>query len=113
MLDATKRRIAENEARFREINERLARDVNALTPAEDGPTDFVCECGATECTLTIALSIEEYRRVREDPLLFAVCPGHEIEDAEDVLATTDRYTVVRKHAEAAPIVEDDPGSPPA
>jgi hypothetical protein len=108
VLDARKRRIAENEARFREINERLANDVAELTAADE-TTDFVCECGKVECTLTIALTLDEYRHVRDDPLLFAVLPGHQIEDAEDVLTSTERYAVVRKHAEAAPVVEDEPG----
>jgi hypothetical protein len=108
VLDARKRRIAENEARFRAINDRLAHDVRALTD-DDERTDFVCECGKADCVHSLALTLDEYRHVRDDPLLFAVVPGHEIPDAEDVLTTTDRYAVVRKHAEAAPLVEDGPG----
>ena len=105
VLDDRKRRIAENETRFREINDRLEADVRRMAPGEDDATEFVCECGQLECTLTISLTLDEYRHVRDDPMLFAVLPGHEIPDTEDVLARTDRYCVVRKHAEAAPIVE--------
>jgi hypothetical protein len=104
VLDDRKRRIAQNEARFREINDRLEADVRKLAPG-DGITEFVCECGQAQCTLTVPLTLDEYDRVRADDLLFVVLPGHEIPDTEDVLTRTDRYFVVRKHAEAAPIVE--------
>jgi hypothetical protein len=105
VLDARKRRIAENEARFREINDRLEADLRSLAP--DGETTgFVCECGKAACTNSVELTLDEYRHVRDDAMLFAVLPGHEIEDTEDVLTRTERYVVVRKHAEAAPIVDD-------
>ena len=63
--------------------------------------------------MTVPLTLDEYRHVRDDDLLFVVLPGHEIPDAEDVLVRTDRYFVVRKHAEVAPIVVVlDPGRAP-
>ena len=105
MLDARKRLIAANEARFREINERLNTDLGALSLDEGETTDFVCECGKVECAMTVPLTLDEYKHARDDAMLFVVLPGHEIPDAEDVLVRTDRYFVVRKHAEAAPIVE--------
>ena len=105
MLDARKRRIAENEARFREINERLDADLRALSLGDGEMIDFVCECGKAECADTIPLTLDEFRHLRDDAMLFGVIPGHEIPDAEDVLVRTDRYFVVRKHAESAPIVE--------
>jgi hypothetical protein len=104
VLDDRKRRIAENEARFRAINDRLENDVRTLDLGHE-PTEFVCECGNIDCALTVELTLDEYRHAREDSLLFVVLPGHEIPDAEDVITRTDRYVVVRKHAEAAPIVE--------
>jgi hypothetical protein len=104
VLDDRKRRIAENEARFRAINDRLEKDVRTLG-LDAEPTEFVCECGNIDCALTVSLTLDEYQHARDDAMLFVVLPGHEIPDAEDVLARTDRYVVVRKHAEAAPIVE--------
>jgi hypothetical protein len=105
VLDARKRRIAENEARFRAINDRLNADLGALSLPASETTEFVCECGKTECALTVELTLDEYKHARDDDMLFVVLPGHEIPDAEDVIARTERYVVVRKHAEAAPIVE--------
>ena len=109
-MDERARRIAENEARFREINERLRTDLQAL-PEKADPVQFICECGRLECVLSIDLTFEEYERVRSDPLAFAVAPGHEIPDVEDVVASSDHHVVVRKHPETAPIVrERDPRS---
>ena len=104
MLDARKRRIAENEARFREINDRLDHDVRTVATEPGEMVDFVCECGKLDCALTVSLTLDEYRHVRDDDRLFAVLPGHEIGDAEDVISRGERFFVVRKHAEAAPIV---------
>jgi hypothetical protein len=105
MPDERARRLAANEARFREINERVERDLEALVDrAELLP--FVCECGIHDCSETIGLTVPEYERVRGDPLLFVVVPGHEIEDVEDVIAREERYCVIRKHAETHPIAEE-------
>jgi transcription initiation factor TFIID subunit TAF12 len=92
--DRRKFQIARNEALFREVNERvqeISEDRATLT------TDFVCECGNTACTDTIPLRDEEYDHVRSDPLLFAVVPGHEILDVEEIVAENQRFNVVRKH----------------
>jgi len=104
VLDDRRRRIAENESRFREINDRLETDARSLLG--DGETiDFVCECGKFDCALSVPLTLSEYRAVRADDRLFAVLPGHEITDTEDVVDRTERFVTVRKHAEATPIVE--------
>ena len=103
-MDERTRRIAENEARFRDINERLNRDLEALDLG-DGPVEFVCECGHSDCTQPLELSCDEYVRARQDRMVFLVVPGHQIEDTETVLVETGRYAVVRKHAESAPVVD--------
>ena len=105
MLDARARRIADNESRFREINERLEADLRRL-PVDGDPVEFVCECGRTECTASVRLTIGEYEKVREDPTTFAMLPGHDIADVEDVLFSNERYAVARKKPEAWPVVEE-------
>jgi hypothetical protein len=101
-MDARAQRIAENEGRFREINERLQSSLRAL-PDEGELIPFICECGVADCTESIRLSTGEYEGLRADALQFGVVPGHEITDVEDVVSTTDRYVVVRKHPETEPI----------
>ena len=109
-MDPRTRRIAENESRFREINERLGADLQRL-PVDPGPVAFVCECGMVDCALPVPLTVPEYEHVRSDPLLFAIVPGHELPDVEDVVERTDRYAVVRKHDETHELVtETDPRS---
>jgi hypothetical protein len=111
MPDERMARLAHNEARFREINERVERDLSAVLPSEDELLNFVCECGQRQCTDTIRLSLSEYESVRADATRFAVVPGHEITDVEDVVERTDRYAVIRKRPETWEIVEQtDPRS---
>ena len=109
-MDERAKRIAENESRFREINERLRNDLRGL-PGDDELVPFICECGLRDCTDSVLLAPAEYEAVRADPLLFVVKPGHVIEDVEDALERNDRYVVVRKHPETHGIVtETDPRS---
>jgi hypothetical protein len=104
--DRRKYQIARNEALFREVNERV-QEVSETRATLT--TDFLCECGDAACTETIPMRDEEYEHVRADPRLFAVLPGHEILDVEEVVAENQRFNVVRKHiAEAAIAEETDP-----
>lgn len=93
-MSSRKARIVRNETLFREVNER----VKELVPSR-GHIEFICECGNNECIDHVALSAEEYERVRADPVAFFVKPGHEIPDVEDVVETADRFLLVRKHVE--------------
>jgi hypothetical protein len=89
------RRIGLNEALFREVNER----VEQLAQALQEPTEtmaLLCECGNEGCHEQIELTVAEYEELRADPVLFAVKPGHEVENVEQVVERGDRYWVVRK-----------------
>jgi hypothetical protein len=107
-MDERSRRIADNESRFREINERLRSDLRSL-PDDDVPVDFVCECGRVDCAQQVSLTLEDYETVRATSLDFFVVPGHEMSDVEDVVDVNERFARVRKHPEAAARVrETDP-----
>ena len=112
-LDPRRARIARNEAGFRDINERLEQGLRRVQHLPD-VHPFVCECGDSNCEATIELSVDEYEAVRRDSRRFAVRPGHVEPKAEHVVDATDRFEVVEKYAEAAPITDaaDDraPGS---
>lgn len=97
MPDERAVRIASNETRFRDINERLKQDIIPLVDEEDELLPFVCECGRRGCKDAIELSLTEYEAVRADSAQFAIAVGHQIEDVEDVVLRTERYFVVRKH----------------
>ncbi|MCP9484634.1 MAG: hypothetical protein MSC30_02130 [Gaiellaceae bacterium MAG52_C11] len=58
---------------------------------------LVCECGYPECEQRVRVPAEEYEGIRSDPRLFALVPGHELEDVEEVVAEREGYNVVKKH----------------
>jgi hypothetical protein len=78
LVDAeTARRTAENEARFRDANERIEDAVLRLEPNAT-TIPFVCECGRPECLTTLRLTIADYEAARENPRYFLCEPGHAI-----------------------------------
>ena len=104
MPDARTRRIAENEARFRAINERLRGELEALGGGDD-PIGFVCECARVDCRAVLEIVPSTYRAVREHPLRFMVAPGHELPDVERVVERHDPgYLVIEKPEEVAEIL---------
>jgi hypothetical protein len=94
-VNERERRIGENEALFRQVNERL-RDVNDAFGSVTGDFEIVCECGDMECAERITLTMEEYTDLRSDPRYFAVIPGHVAADVEEVIRRGDRYDVIQK-----------------
>jgi len=97
-------RAARNEALFREVNENIARleEQHGTTLTE--PV-YICECAHTDCTEHIAVDLETYRRVREQPRLFFVRPGHEDPHLERVVERHPEYLVVEKTGEAGEVAE--------
>jgi hypothetical protein len=110
-VDERARRVGLNEALFREVNERV-KGINDTFGTRLEEAEFVCECGDDHCTDRIRLNLGEYEEVRAEPTHFAIRPGHEIPDVEDVVERNDRYLVVEKKAgEAARLAaETDPRS---
>lgn len=101
-------RLARNETMFRSVNERVDEVVQ---PGPQEEIDFLCECGDSECVEKVTLTREEYERVRADGTQFAIVPGHEIPEIEDVVLRADRFLVARKHPEESEIAQEtDPRS---
>ena len=97
------RRIGMNEALFREVNERIEAVNEAFATVTDSMS-IVCECGAQTCVEQILIQHSEYEELRSDRTLFAVVPGHEIPDVEDVVGRREGYDVVRKHGGAPELI---------
>jgi hypothetical protein len=97
-------RIARNEASFREINDRLEKDLQKI-PYTPERLEFVCECAKRGCETLIELTFDEYRALRADSRRFAVSPGHAIPDVERVVLSSDRYEVVEKTGEGVPVAD--------
>jgi hypothetical protein len=94
-MDERARRIGHNEILYRAVNEKI-EGLNAAFGTLVESMTVVCECGEVTCTEQIELDISTYERVRADPALFVVRPGHEFADLEDVVEHAERYDVVRK-----------------
>jgi hypothetical protein len=91
MDDLHQRKLAHNEALFREVNETIA----AARPASE-VTRFICECADQGCPLTVELDRAEYERIRSNDRWFFLLPGHERSAVERVLEHHDGYLVVEK-----------------
>ncbi len=80
---------------FREINDHVAE---LSHERETSIAQFVCECLRIQCGATIALSLEEYARVRSEQTCFIVLAGHEDAETQQVLARRGVCLFVRNRA---------------
>ena len=104
-MSASRERLARNQALFREVNERI-QDI-----AEgERRTEFVCECGNTDCMDFVALTSSEYERVRSDPTWFVIKPDHQIPQIGRVISQGAGYVVVEKFVAEEYLEEADPRS---
>jgi hypothetical protein len=101
-MPARERQVAENEVRFRALNERL-RERAGTWEGSEGELNLVCECGNEDCTIAIVLDAREYEAVRAVETQFVVARGHERTEAEDVVGGAESWLIVRKRGEAAEI----------
>ncbi len=103
MSDEGLRRVADNEARFREVNEAIAR--GSWPGEEDSATPFRCECARLDCNRFVEMTPRAYEQVREHPRRFLVLPGHEVPAAETVIESHRSYVVVEKLGRAGRLAE--------
>lgn len=97
-MDERERRIGENEALFRQVNERL-RDLNEAFGAVTNRIELICECADRSCAERISLSLAEYENLRSVGEWFVVAPGHVVPtDVEEVVHTGEGWEIIRKRA---------------
>jgi hypothetical protein len=95
-MDSRARRIGENEVLFRHVNEQI-RSLDQRLPSTASTTyGFLCECGDSDCTERIELTIDEYEQIHVDPRQFVIVTGHEEPSVETVVEHHEGYSVVRK-----------------
>ncbi len=94
MMTEREKRIGANEVVFRELNEQLS----GLADLKQQEFGVVCECGDPACTRSISITFAEYEQLRSEGTHFAVLPGHDIPDVENVVEKNESYWVVRKRA---------------
>ena len=110
-MSERERRLALNEAMFREVNERV-EDMTKTFDSDTGTFEIVCECADKACTERLSVPTSVYERVRSDATHFLLSPGHEDPTVERVIETFDSYIVVEKEGrDVEPLVEEtDPRS---
>jgi hypothetical protein len=102
--DAQQRRVAENEAKSRDVNEVI----EAQSLGERSvPGAFLCECGRAQCDYIVEITPRDYERVRAHPRWFIVYPGHELPDAESIVEAHRTHLVVEKEARAGRVAEEE------
>ena len=106
MSEERTRRVGENQALYRQLNERI-EDLNEAFGAITGKFAVVCECGNLECVEQIQVSTDVYERARASPNRFILKPGHEVQDLEEVVDTEHEYVVIEKRVAVARRLAED------
>lgn len=104
--DQRKRRLAQNEALARRINDRIEYQRPRNGESADS---FICECVRVDCGGILDLTIAEYARVRSHPRRFVLLPGHEEPDVESTVEVYPGYIVVEKRGAAGRSAEAEAG----
>ena len=104
MTASREERVARNEELFQVVNRQIVKLEETLGPGKTFA--MVCECGKKHCLDGFEVEPAVYQRVRTNPLLFFVVPGHEDTQVERVLERTSQYLVVEKAGRAAEVVRD-------
>lgn len=107
MDHATERRIAENEVRFRDMNERRRQEGGKFHGSTADTLTVMCECALRTCTTEFELELDAYRDVRSDPKCFVLLAGHELPEVEQVVRDLgDDRLVVKKLGDGANMAEE-------
>ena len=107
MDDRQKEHLAANEDLFRRINEKV-EDVAAQHGGDSH--EFLCECSDPTCSKRVRVTLEDYRRVREDSRRFIVAKGHIVKEIERVVESAKDHAVIEKESEAGRVaIELDNG----
>ncbi len=111
----SKRRLAENEAVFRQLNEQVKAGVDEINKLaledrqpefmvepekENRPIYFFCECADENCSERILLNLKEYRKIHRDRNSFIVVPGHQVKKVERVTSKRPDFYIVEKNIDA-------------
>ena len=101
-MDERTKRIGDNEALYRQVNERI-KEINADFALVTDTFSIACECGDIECAERITISQELYERTRQNPTRFIIKRGHEEPDTEAIVGGDDAadYLIVEKTASEA------------
>jgi hypothetical protein len=101
----TEKRIARNDATFREANEQIGAAAGIY--GIEGAVPFICECADPACSEIVPLELRQYEEIRADSRHFLNVPGHEAaaQGAAVVIDKREGYVIVEKVGHAGDVVE--------
>ena len=103
-MDEREQRLAQNEALFREVNEKVEA-IAAVHGTDDHVYEFYCECSNADCSLQVPATVAQYEAVRAHPARFLVTPEHSLPEIETVVEKSDAWWVIEKQGDAGRLVE--------
>ena len=104
MESSREERVARNEELFQEVNRQIAKLEETF--GRRRTFAILCECGKKHCLDGVEVEPAVYQRVRSNPLLFFLVPGHDDPEVERVVERAERYLVVKKSGRAAEVVRE-------
>jgi hypothetical protein len=104
MTASREERVARNEKLFQEVN----RQIEKLEKTLGRPKTFamLCECAQKHCLDGFEVEPAVYQRVRSNPVLFFLVPGHQDPELERVVERTPEFLVVEKVGRTAEAVRE-------
>jgi hypothetical protein len=104
----SERRQIENEVVFRQTNEQIQKDFDALNEMAEREGDtslpntdelqlhFYCECSDENCQERIGIKLSLYNDFHNNRKQFLISPDHESSAVERIILRDSNYTVVEK-----------------
>ena len=100
------RRVGENEALYRLVNERLeALSGGVITSS--GEFGVICECAMLDCKSQIMIRPTVYEQARAHSDHFIVLRGHQIDDIEAVVEDHGSFIVIEKTPQEAKRIAEE------
>jgi hypothetical protein len=100
------RRVGENEALYRLVNERI-QALSAGVITRTGEFGVICECAALDCKTQIMISPKVYEQARANSDHFIVLRGHEINELETVVEDHGSFIVIAKTPQEAKQIAEE------
>lgn len=105
-MTESQKQIGRNEHEARAANEIVSVEGEQAKMLGHEALAVLCECGDRGCHLPLVMSVDDYEEIRSEPDHFAVLAGHEILDAERIIARRDEYLIVQKYGDAGKVATD-------
>jgi len=106
MVTTASKKLVENEAMFRKLNESVNHDVATLDVIDKGALkpgfklQYFCECADEACKQRITLSVRTYQKIHAERDRFIIIPGHNVAKVETIVKRYKTFNVVDKKIDA-------------